>query len=217
MPQPVEHIDLMLTVLDEHRLALADPAWGARLAREELRQHPETVSRFEHDCEAMFFGHAAISELHGQNGQTVRPPAVVGQTAVAIEKSEAIAAKLDRLAVELAGFGYQVERLPFLQGALWYKKASSDAVVPLPPDQRPAGSKTPEPGYPVLTYNNVLTESLSEGRIVFLPQYGWEAVDRAGRDAWQKLGYKVVPVGNFAVSALYGGSLRCCVKVLRRN
>jgi hypothetical protein len=217
-PQPVEHIDLILTVLDDHRIALADPGRGAQIAREQLRQNPEMVSQFEHECEALFFGDASIRELKGPDGQTLRPPKVRGQATNAVARSEAIASKLDQLARDLTKFGYEVERVPFLQGVLWYRSRWPGLTAI---QQSDAHSVAPDharvPGYPTLTYNNVVTETTPEGRVVFLPQYGWEAMDEAGADAWQKLGYKVVPVGSFAVSALHNGSLRCCVKVLRRQ
>jgi len=67
-----------------------------------------------------------------------------------------------------------------------------------------------------LTYNNVLIEEGQAGATVYLPQYGWEAFDKAGRQRWKDLGYRVLPVKGFAIIAMYGGALRCCVKVLER-
>jgi hypothetical protein len=72
-------------------------------------------------------------------------------------------------------------------------------------------------GYPELTYNNVLLETVGGRRIVYLPQYGWDALDRTGREIWGKLVDDVTPVSGFAVCAMYGGSLRCCTKVLIRG
>ena len=34
---------------------------------------------------------------------------------------------------------------------------------------------------------------------------------------WRQLGYRVVPVPGFTTTAMYGGALRCSVKVLARN
>jgi hypothetical protein len=217
LPQPVGHIDMMLTPLDDHRLALADTQWGARLAREHLRRNPRNVTDFENSCERMCFGDPAIRELRGPGGETMRPPKIVGQTAAAIDGSEAIAAKLDRLAEELAKFDYQVERVPMLYGIEMAIDRPA-ANHPSQSNRQSAASDGHRQGrYPTLTYNNVLMETRPEGRVVYLPQYGFDPLDQAGREAWKRLSFRVVPVGGFAVSALHGGSLRCCAKVLRRE
>lgn len=70
--------------------------------------------------------------------------------------------------------------------------------------------------YPMLTYNNVLVEEGPEGRIVYLPRCGWAAMDDAARHAWQTLGFPPRPVQGLTISAMYGGALRCAVKVLAR-
>ncbi|MCX8052645.1 MAG: hypothetical protein N3B12_02465 [Armatimonadetes bacterium] len=73
------------------------------------------------------------------------------------------------------------------------------------------------PGYPYLKHANVLVENEVNLKTVYLPKYGFEAIDRVAISAWQKVGCRVVPVRGFAISAMYGGSLRCCAKVIRRN
>ena len=50
LPQPVAHIDMVLTPLGPDRLALADPRWGAELARKELAENPKAVEEFERSC-----------------------------------------------------------------------------------------------------------------------------------------------------------------------
>jgi hypothetical protein len=65
-----------------------------------------------------------------------------------------------------------------------------------------------------LTYNNVLLEDGDNGESVFLPRYGFSVLDRAAHEAWAGLGFRVVPIDGLTVSAMYGGSLRCCIKVL---
>jgi hypothetical protein len=218
LPQPVGHVDMMLTPLDERRLVLADPAWGAEIAREQLDRSPQSVAEFELSCEKMCFGDPAIRELRGPKDEAIRSPKVVGRTREAIEKSEAIAARLDRLAKELEKFGYQVDRVPFLLGIELQPDAPATGQAESPREKTAIKSQKDKSGYPTLTYNNVLVEKNPSGHTtIYLPQYGWDAMDRAGREAWQKLAEKVVPVGNFAVSALHGGSLRCCVKVLKRE
>ncbi len=75
-----------------------------------------------------------------------------------------------------------------------------------------------EPAFPCLTYANVLLEQPTEGTwVVYLPQYGFDPLDRAARRTWEGLGCRVVAVEGLAASAMCGGSLRCCVKVLERS
>jgi len=52
---------------------------------------------------------------------------------------------------------------------------------------------------------------------MYLPQYGFEAMDGEARWAWEEIGCQVVAVEGLATSAMYGGALRCCVKVLERS
>jgi len=63
----------------------------------------------------------------------------------------------------------------------------------------------------------VLLEMTDGRRTVYVPQYDWPDLDEAARTAWAKLGFEVRPIRGFAVSAMCGGSLRCCVKVLSRD
>ena len=212
LPQPVAHIDMMLTPLGDKVLALADPAWGARLAAQELAETPARVEDFETLCMTEFFGHPTIRELHDLEGNVIRPPEVIGRTVAAIEDSKAIAPALDRLAQEFEKQGYTVHRMPFLFTAPLEGTGEDD--TPDGESDRPAQYK---PEYPCLTYNNVLLEEEGGKKTVFLPQYGWEKFDTAGRKTWAKMGYHVQPVPGFVVSSMYGGSLRCCVKVVARQ
>ena len=205
-PQPVGHIDMMLTPLGDARLLLADPAWGARLARGELESNAGAVADFERRCERNFFGHADITEVTTSDGEILRAPRIVGTTAEAIADSDAIAADIDRLAVTLAELGFEIVRIPFL-----FRKPAP-AELPAPGRTIPS-----RPGYPVLTYNNALLETSESTRRVYLPTYGWQALDDAGAAVWQTLGYEVRRIPGFETSAMYGGALRCSVKVLRRT
>ena len=90
-PQPIGHIDMMLTPLGKRRLMLADPAWGARIAARDLAENPDAVTAFEQSCEREFFGRADISEVTTIDGKILHPPEIVGTTAAAIADSEAIA------------------------------------------------------------------------------------------------------------------------------
>ena len=204
-PQPVGHLDMMLTPLGERRLMLADPRWGARLAQAELDHNAQAVTDFERASERNFFGHADITEVTTLDGKIIRPPPIVGSTAMAIAESEAIADSLDRVAEMLQGLGFEVIRVPFLQRL----PASSDSIAD-------GETITSQPGYPQLTYNNVLMETTPAGKTVYLPGYGWKALDDAAAAAWRAQNYEVVRVPGFATNAMYGGALRCSVKVLQR-
>lgn len=216
VPQPIGHIDMMLTPLGEKKILLADPAWGARLAEQELNESPENVEAFEKSCERMFLGAPGIISLRYSAGRVLKPPDVVGETRSAIKHSRNIAPHLDRLADELAARGCEVYRVPYLAVRL-------PDMPTTRPDARAETRPATEPrdqasmGYPELTYNNVLLETVNGRRIVYLPQYGWDTLDRAGREVWRKHVDDVTPVSGFAVCAMYGGSLRCCTKVLTRG
>jgi N-dimethylarginine dimethylaminohydrolase len=201
VPQPVGHIDMMITPLDDRRLLLADPRWGARLAKDELKKHPKDVIAFERYCEDYYFGGPAIKVLYDPKGKSILPPKVVGQTSKAVTETLSIANDLDKLAGSLEKRGYEVWRVPFL--------SRTDTIS--------ASKKEAVPEYPCLTYNNVLMETAGKDRIVYLPQYGWPAMDEAASKVWRKAGYRVVPVYGLTISSMYGGSLRCCVKVVERS
>ena len=204
LPQLFGHIDMILTPLGRDRLALADPGAGAELAARAQEESPEEVLAFETHCRESFFGDPGITELHDADGKVIRPPPVRGETSAAVAHSRELAAKFDTLARTLEARGYEVIRIPFLFAA---------PETPSDEDEEPAH---PGPGYPVLTWNNALIESAEERQTVYLPEYGWPRLDRAAADAWRSAGYTVHPVPGLTVSAMYGGALRCNVKVLER-
>ena len=68
----------------------------------------------------------------------------------------------------------------------------------------------------MLTYNNGVVVRGRGQPVVYLPQYGWEAMDGAGRAAWTRIGFRVVQIPGYAGSARLGGALRCTLKVLER-
>jgi hypothetical protein len=204
LPQPVGHIDMVLTPLGAGRLALADPGRGAEIAERELEGSPAGVEAFERACEAAFFGIPGVRVLRDPDGKELRAPPLVGATKEAASHCRSLAAVFDRLAEDLRREGYSVVRVPFLAGA---REAPREAVD----GERPEDGGGP--GYPTLTYNNVLLE---EGR-VYLARYGLEALDSAARRVFEEQGFEARPVDGLAVSAMYGGSLRCNVKVLARG
>lgn len=212
VPQPVGHIDMILTPLGEGELMLADPAWGARLAKKQLKDSPETVLAFEQLCIDYFFGTRSVSSIKDSEGKVIMPPDITGMTENAVERTDSISDQLDRIAEEMTGYGYRVHRIPFLYAAPDYSMVNDTGDSQSDDDQTPL----PGPGYPYLTYNNVLLERVDGRRTVYLPQYGWPAFDDQARTVWEETGFDVVPVKGLAITAMYGGSLRCCVKVLER-
>ena len=192
---------MMLTPLGEGRLLLADPRAGAELVRRELADSPERVAEFERGCETSFFGHPSIQALVSETGETIEPPPIAGGTEEAIEATEAVADTVDAIGRALAERGYEVERIPFLFGEPAWEAAET----------------APGPGYPTLTYNNVLLERSSREDVVYLPRYGLDVLDAKARRVWEELGFRVEPIDGLTVSAMYGGSLRCCIKVLSRR
>jgi hypothetical protein len=103
--------------------------------------------------------------------------------------SDASAARFDAAAESLGRAGLRVLRIP---------------LVP---------THTP---YVWLGYNNVLIDDRADGRHVLQPQYDVPSLDRAGRTAWEDLGFVVHPID---VSRLYrhGGAVRCLAAVLSRD
>ncbi|MEM8955692.1 MAG: hypothetical protein AAGD22_16175 [Verrucomicrobiota bacterium] len=211
-PQPIGHLDMMLTPLGDNRLVLADPAAGANLVSSIAKNDPFAITAFEEKCIAEFFGHPAINKLENPSGETIRPPTLRNQTTMALSVTRNLAPSLDTMAHFLAKKGFEVHRIPFF--------SATPPPQPINPDQNATQQdERPGPTYPTLTYNNVLiTKSPNEPvPSVLLPQYGLDALDQAAERTWSKLGYSVIPVPGLHISAMYGGSLRCCAKVLRRT
>ena len=68
----------------------------------------------------------------------------------------------------------------------------------------------------MMTYNNVLIEEARDGKTVYLPRYGWPAMDEAASRVWEEQGFAPRAIEGLTISAMYGGALRCSVKVLER-
>ena len=200
--QSVGHIDLIVTPLSESRVAVADSRLGARLAAAAIGEEPIKVQEFERQCELTFFGNAEVSELLDRDGNKISRPKVIGQTNSAIAASLRLAPELDTIARQLSHAGFKVVRVP--------------ALVPCQ-EHHVDGQGGDVPQYPFLSYSNVLTELRQNEQFVYLPQYGFEKLDTAAQRVWQDLGFHVKPVAGFTTSAMHGGGLRCCTKVLLRE
>lgn len=203
VPQPVAHIDMVLTPIGSGEVVLADPAEGARIVAAALAADPASVAEFERNCETRFFGDPAITELAGKDRRTISPPQLDGRAAEMAQVSRSIAPVFDGIAAALVRYGYRVHRVPFLFGG-----PESTGVA--------AGEDSMRAGFPMLTYNNVLLEEEDGRRTVYLPRYGWQAMDDAARAAWEALGFATRQIDGLETSAMYGGALRCAVKVLER-
>ncbi len=204
VPQPIGHIDMMLTPLGNKHLLLADAKWGARLAQTDLQTQPDLVHQFEQQSMNQFFGHPNIKQLFNPDGEIIKAPEIVGATHTAIDDSEKLGVILDALAEQLQQAGFRVSRIPYLA----QKPQQPD------PDSEDTNSR---PGYPQITYNNVLLESSVTDKKAYIPAYGWPALDQAASKVWLELGYTTKAIDGFTTTAMYGGALRCSVKVLKKQ
>lgn len=203
VPQPVAHIDMMLTPLGGGRIALADPGHGARIIGNALRDDPETLGRFERQCEGDFYGHPSIEAIRGPDGQDIHAPELTGEARRMAEISEQLAPTLDGVAASLEEFGFRVYRIPFLFGG---PESREDQI-----------EESIQAAFPMLTYNNVLLEQRGSEERVYLPRFGLSTMDVAAESAWKRIGFEVRPIDGLTISAMYGGALRCSVKIIARS
>jgi len=138
--QPIEHLDMVVTPLGSGRFAVADSTIGADIAQRALSRTPDAVRAFEQRAEREFFGDPAVRSVTDREDRVVVAPRVVGGLARAVADSRAIASGLDEIADDLSALGYEVLRIPLVA-----------------PKGEGAG-RVLEPGYPVLSYNNVLLD-----------------------------------------------------------
>lgn len=211
-PQPVAHIDLVLTPLGASRLALADPAAGATVVAALLERDPDAVAAFERRIEEAFFGHPSIHALPTTDGPPLRPPAVAGRTAAIVAQARSLGPVFDRLAAELRARGFDVIRIPALLAPVERSGADGGDGG----DGEHAHEERFVPGYPLLAFDNVLIVHDGDRRVVHLPRYGLDALDAAAAAAWREAGYETIEIDALLTSASYGGGLRCSVKVLER-
>lgn len=193
--QSVGHIDLIVTPIGGNRVVVADTFWGAELMMTAIHEHPSQLTKFESQCEQQFFGDANIESLTDASGERINRPTMIGGAYHALRNSFLLAKELNLIADQLREQGFEVTRMP--------------ALIP--------EMRTSELNYPVLTYNNVLLETRNSQSIVYLPQYGLPTLDTACAAEWKRLGFSIKAVQGLSTSAIYGGSLRCCTKVLHRD
>ena len=206
-PQPIGHIDMMLTPLGNGRVALADAGIGATVVEQAINADGGAVRDFEQATESYFFGAPEIKRLAAAGGKGMEAPELAGKTGEIVAASKNVAPLLDGIAAALAVHGYEVVRIPFLYGGPRADLATDASRE----NSRSAAT------YPMLTYNNVLIEQHAEQLTVYLPRYGLAQLDAAAAAAWAKLDFATKQIDGLTISAMYGGALRCSVKVLERS
>ncbi|MBX3396883.1 MAG: agmatine deiminase family protein [Phycisphaerae bacterium] len=98
-------------------------------------------------------------------------------------------ARFDQVAAALEREGYRVRRLPYVDCR------HGDFIV---------------------SYNNVLQETIGGRRVVYMPTYGIPALDEASRRAYESMGMSVRPIDTSAVCHLLG-AIRCMANVIGRG
>jgi len=68
-----------------------------------------------------------------------------------------------------------------------------------------------------ITYNNVLIEEKGKEKVVYLPIYGVESLDKKAIEIYESLGFKVKEVEVGMGITKFGGSIRCLSKIVERN
>jgi len=68
-----------------------------------------------------------------------------------------------------------------------------------------------------ITYNNVLIEEKGNEKVVYLPTYGIESIDKKAIEIYESLGFKVKEVEVGLGITKFGGSIRCLSKIIERN
>jgi hypothetical protein len=177
--QPAFHIDMIMTPIGEHAFTVGDP----RLALEHLAGMSKAERAHWNRVMAQAAGVPAGTDIIGGLERVNGDPASL--------------AKFDRLAAELHRKGYDVERVPYLNG-----ERRSHLL-------------------PYMTYNNCLQERYREDdgtpvQKIYLPQYGCEPLDASARATYERLGYVVVPLPMTAITILEG-AIRCSAYPLERS
>jgi hypothetical protein len=102
--------------------------------------------------------------------------------------SEAVLARFDRAAKDIAGAGFQVERVP---------------VVPF-------DDKT------YVTYTNGVYETRAGRKIAYVPQYDVKNMDEIAVATYRRLGWETMPI-RVRATYRFHGTIGCLCNVLRRG
>ncbi len=68
-----------------------------------------------------------------------------------------------------------------------------------------------------ITYNNVLIEEKGKEKVVYLPIYGIESLDKKAIEIYESLGFRVKEVEIGMGITKFGGSIRCLSKIVGRD
>lgn len=172
--QPAFHMDMCLTPIGENKVLVGDP----RLAIEAFQKlSPEERARVNAEM-------AAQAGIEGS-------PDLIGQL-IEVNGTPEAQANYDSVARQMAGEGYEVERIPSMIGlrTTW--------------------------SLPYLTYNNCMQEVYGDVRKVYLPTYGCEPLDKMAVETYQRNGFEVVPLEMAAISKLEG-AIRCSTYAVERE
>jgi hypothetical protein len=219
-PQPMGHIDTIITPLGNKTLVIADPEMGVEIARQALADVPDEITSMEQRFEASFFSDGC-TQLQMPDGSWLQSPDIVGRTQEAIKDSLDLVLVLNRLVVNLERNGFKIYRMPFLYKALpSYAEVQSTQGGSQSPEVE-VNNAAPDPRhgsqFPCFSYNNVLLDKAGDQLVVYVPQYGWPSLDNAACQKWRSLGYHPEPIPGFSTASMFGGQLRCMTKVIRRK
>jgi len=115
--------------------------------------------------------------------------------------NEEAAGELDSKADQMRGLGYAVDRIPVVAKHVSSRYGDSTS--------------------PFVSYNNVFLEVYPSGgriaRVVYLPEYGFPALDAEAAEVYRRNRFRVVPIHGLEDVIKTGSSERCNGKVLQRD
>jgi len=117
---------------------------------------------------------------------------------IELNLSEDIFEALERVKDKLESQGFQVIRVPYL-GVTYSTQILHGQWACF------------------ITYNNVLIEEKGNEKVVYLPIYGIESLDKKAIEIYESLGFKVKEVEVGLGITKFGGSIRCLSKIIERN
>lgn len=175
---PTFHVDMGITPMDSHRVMVGDPSLAVNALRSlSPKEYAEHNARLN--------SHFGYPPGRDSLGEMIRENTVV-------EKD--LQHNFDVTARQIAGEGYEVGRLPYLQGPR---------------------------GLSWVTYNNCLMEHYtkedgSEVKRVLLPTFDLPVLDQMATKTYEDLGYEVIPL-TLPVLTSWRGAIRCISNVLERE
>lgn len=172
--QPAFHIDMAVTPIGDNKVLVGDPSMAVAAFQALSPEERASVN-------------AEMARQAGIEGN----PDLIGKLIEVNDTPEA-QANYDSVARQLAGEGYETERIPSMIGlrTTW--------------------------SLPYLTYNNCMQEVYGDTRKVYLPTYGCAPLDKIATDTYARNGFEVVPLEMAAISKLEG-AIRCSSYAVERE